>query len=150
MSGSFAALYYHLVFSTKDRLPFLAPDIAPRVHEYLGGMLRELGGVSLVVGGAPDHVHLLASIDKTIAVADALRAIKAGSSKWIHHTFPTLDHFAWQEGYGAFSVSVTGVDRVKAYIAGQPEHHRAVTFQEEFLEFLHRHHIAYDVRYIWL
>jgi putative transposase len=149
MAGSYSALFYHLVFSTKDRHPFLTPDLAPRLHEYLGGIVHELGGISIIVGGTADHVHLLGSIAKTVAVADALRDIKAGSSKWVHTTFPSLRDFAWQEGYGAFTVSVTGINRVKGYILNQAEHHRAVSFKEEFIGFLERHGIAYDERYIW-
>ncbi|MHB9134630.1 MAG: IS200/IS605 family transposase [Armatimonadota bacterium] len=150
MAGSFAALYYHLVFSTKDRRPWLTPDIAPRVHEYLGGVMRGIGGISLIVGGAEDHAHILGTIDKNIAVAAALRDVKADSSGWIHKTFPHLRQFAWQEGYGAFSISVSGLDRVKRYIEQQEKHHRTVTFQDEFRDFLRRHHIEFDENLIWL
>jgi REP element-mobilizing transposase RayT len=149
MAGSFTSLFYHIVFSTKDRHPIITDDVAPRIHEYLGGIIREMGGIPIVAGGQPDHVHVLGSIVQTMAVADALRDLKAGSSKWIHRTFPGLRLFDWQDGYGAFSVSVTGLERVKQYILNQEEHHRTVTFQEEFLEFLKRHQIPYDERYIW-
>lgn len=150
MAGSFAALYYHLVFSTKDRRLLLQPDIAPRIHEYIGGIIHGLGGNSIIVGGVADHIHALSSIVKTVAVASALRDIKADSSKWIHQTFPEMRDFAWQEGYGAFSISVSGLDAVKRYIENQAEHHRTVTFQEEFVAFLERHQIPYDPRYIWV
>ncbi len=150
MGGSYAALYYHLVFSTKNRLPLLTPDIAPRVHEYLGGTMREIGGSSIIVGGPEDHVHILGEIAKTIALADAMRIVKAGSSKWIKGLSPSLKKFAWQEGYGAFTISVTGLDRVKNYILRQPQHHHKVTFQDEFRDFLRRHKIAFDEERIWL
>ena len=149
MSGSFTALFYHIVFSTKDRRPLLHRETAPRIHEYLGGIMLGMGGISIKVGGATDHIHVLGSISKTLAIASAIRDLKADSSKWIHKTFPALRDFAWQQGYGAFSISVTGLDAVKRYIEHQEEHHRAVSFQEEFLDFLQRHQIAYDPRYIW-
>jgi REP element-mobilizing transposase RayT len=97
----------------------------------------------------PDHVHLLASISKEIAVAEALRLIKANSSKWVHETFPNNRHFAWQAGYGAFAVSYSNLHRVKQYLARQAQHHRKRSFQEEFTEFLQRHHIEYEERYLW-
>jgi len=150
MAGSFASLYYHLVFSTKDRRRLITPDIAPRIYEYIGGIIRAKLGVSMLIGGMPDHTHILTSLDKTIAVADALRDIKSNSTSWIRETFPAFAKFSWQEGYGAFTVSPGELDQVKAYIAGQEAHHRTVTFQEEFLEFLHRYQIPYDERYIWL
>ncbi|HOF89418.1 MAG TPA: transposase [Armatimonadota bacterium] len=146
MAGSFAALYYHLVFSTKDRRPQILPDFAPRLHEYLGGIIKAQDGIPVLIGGVVDHVHILAALSKNLSTADALRAIKANSSKWMHETFPHQP-FAWQERYGAFSISVTGLASVKRYIANQEHHHRTVTFQEEFL---HRHQIRYDPRSIWL
>ncbi|HEY3415427.1 MAG TPA: transposase [Armatimonadota bacterium] len=150
MAGSYASLYYHLVFSTKDRLPLITPDVAPRIYEYMGGIIRSQGGISLRIGGTADHAHVLTTIDKTLAIADCLRDLKCNTTNWIKETFPWLQSFAWQEGYGAFTISVSGLNRVKAYIDGQTEHHRTVTFQEEFLDFLHRHNIPYDPRYIWL
>ncbi|HOS44476.1 MAG TPA: transposase [Armatimonadota bacterium] len=113
-------------------------------------MIHGMGGISIKVGGAANHIHALGSISKTMALASAIRDLKADSSKWIHKTFPALRDFAWQEGYGAFSISVTGLDSMKRYIEHQEEHHRTVTFQEEFLDFLHHHQIPYDPRYIWL
>lgn len=97
----------------------------------------------------PDHVHLLASLSKELAVSDAMRIVKANSSGWIHDQFPDKRHFGWQAGYGAFSVSHSNLESVKQYIARQAEHHRVKTFQEEFVEFLKRHDIEYDERYLW-
>ena len=97
----------------------------------------------------PDHVHLLVSLDRQVSIADALRIIKANSSRWVPETFPTLSGFAWQAGYGAFAVSYSHIDRVKAYLSRQAQHHRRMTFQEEFLAFLQRHGISYDERYLW-
>jgi putative transposase len=98
----------------------------------------------------PDHVHLLCSLSKELAVAEALRLIKANSSKWIHETFPQHGSFAWQAGYGAFAVSYSHLDSVKRYIASQAEHHKKSSFQEEFRAFLRKHDIAFDERYLWI
>jgi putative transposase len=149
MPQSFACLHYHLIFSTRHRAPILAEGLRPRLYEYVGGILRAEGGALIAAGGMPDHVHLLASLGRQASVADTLRLIKANSSRWIHETFPDLGGFAWQTGYGAFTVSYSHLPRVRTYIAGQAEHHRTTTFQEEFLAFLRRHHIAYDERYLW-
>jgi REP element-mobilizing transposase RayT len=150
MAGSYARLIYHLVFSTRNRQSWLTPEIAPRVSEYIGGIVTHRQGIPLAIGGAEDHVHILTILDKLDRVPDALGKIKANSCKWIHETFPHLRDFWWQEGYGAFTISVSGVERVKAYIAGQEEHHRKVTFKQEFLAFLKRHGISYDPEKIWL
>jgi len=149
MPQSYASLHYHLVFSTKHREPMITPDLQPRLYEYLGGILRGHQSVLLAAGGMPDHVHLLVGMSKELAVAKALQLIKANSSKWVHETFPEHQSFAWQAGYGAFTVSYSNLGRVKAYIAQQPEHHRVRTFQDEFLAFLKRHGIEYDERYVW-
>ena len=115
---------------------------------YIGGTLRGEGCALIAAGGVPDHVHLLASLSREISVAELLRRIKSHSSKWIHETDPQRRDFAWQAGYGAFAVSYSHLDHVKAYLAGQVEHHRTVTFQEEFRAFLKRHDITYDERYL--
>jgi REP element-mobilizing transposase RayT len=149
MPQSFACLHYHLIFSTKSRAPRIVPDLQPRLYEYLGGILHNHGGVLVAAGGMPDHVHLLVGLSREMAVAEAVRAVKANSSKWIHGTFAEQREFAWQNGYGAFTVSYSHLGQVRQYLAGQAEHHRRMTFQEEFLAFLKRHEIEYDERYIW-
>jgi REP element-mobilizing transposase RayT len=149
VSGSYTSLHYHIVFSVKDRRPLLTPEIAPRVCEYIAGIVRRINGVPIIDGGTADHTHILCGLHQTLAISEALRHIKAGSSQWIHETFPAMADFAWQEGYGAFSVGVTGIERTKRYIENQDVHHQTATFQEEFLEFLARHDIPYDERYIW-
>jgi putative transposase len=149
MPSSHLSLHYHLIFSTKHREPLLAPAIAPRVYDYLGGILRSLDGVLLAAGGMPDHVHLLVGLGATRSLADVLRDLKAGSSKWVHETFPEMGGFRWQVGYGAFVVSYSLLDAVRAYIARQEEHHRKRSFQEEYVLFLRRHGIEYDERYVW-
>jgi REP element-mobilizing transposase RayT len=116
---------------------------------YLGGIIRELDGHAIIVNGPADHVHLLCSLPATTALADVMRVLKTNSSKWIHETFPNLASFAWQTGYAAFSVSESNVQAVEQYIRNQEEHHRTVSFQDEFVAFLKRHGIQYDPRYIW-
>ena len=149
MPSSYTCLRYHLIWSTKHRQPLISEDIRDRLFQYIGGIIRDDGGKLLAAGGMPDHVHLLADIGKQHSVVDAIRDIKANSSGWIHKTFPQFQSFAWQTGYGAFTVSYSSVEAVKNYIANQAEHHRKRTFQEEFVEFLQRHGIEYDDRYLW-
>ncbi len=149
MPSSYTCLRYHLIWSTKHREPLLTDEVRDRLFAYIGGILRNHNGVLLAAGGMPDHVHLLADISKQQAVADAACIIKSTSSAWIHETFADLRGFAWQTGYGAFTVSYSGVPAVKQYLAHQAEHHRVRSFQEEFLEFLQRHEVEYDERYLW-
>jgi putative transposase len=149
MPQSFTCLHYHLIFSTKARVPAITADLQTRLFDYIGGILRSEKSILLAAGGMPDHVHLLCSLSKELAVAEALRLIKSNSSKWIHETFPQHLSFAWQAGYGAFAVSYSHVDKVKRYIARQAQHHRRTTFQEEFVAVLRRHQIEFDERYLW-
>jgi REP element-mobilizing transposase RayT len=149
MGSTFTSLLFHCVFSTKDRKPEITPEVAPQLFAYLGGIVRSLDGAALAVNGVADHVHLLVSLKATVSIADAMRVVKANSSKWVHEQWPMKRSFGWQDGYGAFSVSRSNVDAVGAYIARQEDHHRTVSFQEEFVAFLKRHGIDYDERYIW-
>jgi putative transposase len=149
MSHSHVSLHYHLVFSTKDRLPHITSNLSQRLYDFIGGIIRAEGGVLHAAGGEVDHLHLSAGFRQDTAVSDMVRKIKANSSRWVHDTFPLSSVFAWQEGYGAFSLSFAGLDKVKEYISHQQEHHRTVTFQEEYLSFLERHQIPYDPRYVW-
>jgi REP element-mobilizing transposase RayT len=137
----------HCVFSTKGRQRMITAQLQKRLWPYIGGIARENKMTALIVNGVADHVHVLLALPSTIAIAKAVQSIKGGSSKWIHETFPDQRTFAWQEGYGAFSVSVS--DKTIAYIENQAEHHRTKSFQEEFLAFLKRHRVEYDERYIW-
>src|SRR5262249_2507573 len=130
MAHSFTNLLYHIIFSTKGRAPWIDAATRPRLHEYLGGVIRGEGGIALLINGVADHVHILAKLRQDKAVSEVLRAVKANSSGWIHRTFPALAEFAWQSGYGAFTVSFSQVERVRQYIRGQEEHHRRVSFQE--------------------
>jgi putative transposase len=149
MSHSFACLMTHAVFSTKDRAPLIAGDCGTRLLPYLGGIAREVGGKALVIGGAADHVHLLLSLPPTLCPADVLRDLKANSSRWVHETWPERRDFAWQTGYGVFSVSESSREAVTRYIQDQEAHHKRMTFQEEFVALLKKHGVEYDERYIW-
>ena len=149
MSHSYISSLYHCVWSTKQRRRTILAPLRDRLWPYLGGIARTNGMKSLAVGGVEDHVHILLSLPSTMNVAKALQLIKGGSSKWVHDTFPEHRTFAWQEGYGAFSIGVSQIEETVAYINHQAEHHHQRTFQEEFLAFLEKHHIDYDPRYLW-
>jgi putative transposase len=149
VANTFSALYYHIIFSTKHRQPWITQDIEERIWSYLGGIARENDMTALKIGGIEDHVHILLGARPKIAPSKAVQLIKGGSSKWIHETFPRLRVFEWQDGYGAFTVSKANIPEVERYIENQREHHRTKTFQEEFVEFLKRHGIEYDDRYLW-
>ena len=148
MSDSYTNLLYHLVFSTKDRRPFLTDLYVTRLYEYIGGTIRGMGGISLELNGTEDHVHVLAKFRPDKALSDVLRELKANASGWMHDVFPDLDKFSWQRGYGAFTVSQSNVDEVRRYIANQKEHHKKTTFRDEFIQFLKANQIEYDERYL--
>ncbi len=149
MPQSFAAVPLHIVFSTKGREPILPPELIPRLRAYVTNIMAELDCALLNANGVSDHVHLLASLGRTIAIADLMKKVKAGSSRWIHDTFPELRHFAWQSGYGAFAVSPTLLKPVNESIDRQPEHHRTHSFQDEFRGLLKEHGQTWDERYVW-
>ena len=139
----------HLVFSTKNRVPLIDPDLTQRLYGYIGGIVDNAGGRLAAAGGMPDHVHLIVSLGKTMSMADTVRLIKSNSSGWVHDTFPEMRRFAWQTGYGGFAVSYSNLDQVKQYIDNQQEHHRKRSFKEEFVALLKRHNIEYDEEYLW-
>jgi putative transposase len=148
MPQSFSSLHCHIVFSTKHRLPQIDNEWRPRLHEYIGGVLRNNSSALIAAGGIPDHIHLLVSLGRTISIADALRLIKTNSSSWIHDEIK-FPEFQWQNGYGAFAVSYSNIEQVKTYIANQESHHQTLTFQDEFRELLTRHGLEWDERYVW-
>ena len=143
---SFNSCLIHCVWSTKNRASFLDSDLRDRLWPYFGGIARENKMKTLAVGGVADHVHLLISLPGALSVAKAIQLLKGNSSKWIHETFPRLAGFAWQEGYGAFSIGVSGVEATVAYIRNQTEHHRQHTFREEFVAMLRKHGLGFDAR----
>lgn len=148
MAHTYCSLLFHCVFSTKERRKWIAENGRERLWAYIGGIAREHEMKALAVGGTEDHVHVLLSLPTTKTIAQAMREIKQGSSRWMHEACAMPD-FAWQEGYGAFSVGLNQVEATVAYIAGQLEHHRKRDFQAEYLAFLKKHRIEYDPRYVW-
>ncbi|WOO43482.1 IS200/IS605 family transposase [Rubellicoccus peritrichatus] len=150
MPQSLANLCVHLIFSTKDRYPYLKDDsIRKEVWHYLGGICNGLECQPVIVGGYHDHIHLLARQSKNIALKDWVRELKRASSIWIKSQRTQLNSFQWQSGYGAFSVSQSSVDEVRKYIIGQDSHHQRISFQEEFRIFLVRSGMDFDERYVW-
>ncbi len=148
MPQTFTQLHYHLVFSTRQREPTLVPAIRPRVWEYLGGIVRGEGGITRGIGGTADHVHLLMSLRQTDSLADFMRKLKGNSSTWMHETIPGCGVW-WQTGYGAFTVSHSGLEKVRQYIADQEEHHRSRSFQDEFRKLIRRHGLELDEVHMW-
>ena len=141
---SFTSCLVHCVWSTKNREPSLTPDLRDRLWPYLGGIARQNQMKVLAIGGASDHVHILLSLSATLSVAKAMQLLKGNSSKWIRETFPRMHFFAWQEGHGAFSLGISGVDATVTYIDNQAEHHRTRSFREEFVAMLGKHGFAYE------
>jgi len=148
MSDSYTNLLYHIVFSTKDRRPLITSEIEPQLYDYIGGIIRGLGGICLELNGTEDHVHLLAKLRPDWALSDILRELKANATGWMHDVFPELKDFSWQRGYGAFTVSKSNVPAVVSYIENQRTHHQTQTFQDEYHEFLKKHGVEYDERYV--
>jgi putative transposase len=146
---SYISSYFHCVFSTKERRNLITPTLRERLWPFLGGIARQNKMKAIEIGGMEDHVHILLSLPSTLSIAKALQLIKGGSSKWVHETFPEHRMFGWQVKYGAFSVSVSQLDTIIQYIRDQKEHHRQMTFQEEFIALLKKHRVEYDERYLW-
>ncbi|MEX2174821.1 MAG: IS200/IS605 family transposase [Pirellulaceae bacterium] len=140
----------HFVWGTAKREPLLHKSWRDRLHGYIGGVLEKKKAKLLAAGGVEDHVHALVSLPATLSLADAASAMKSNSSRWIHENFSQCKGFDWQTGYGAFSVSKSSEEKVKAYIWNQEEHHRKQRFSEEFMALLEKHGIAYEERYLWV
>jgi REP element-mobilizing transposase RayT len=149
MPQSLSHVIIHTVFSTKNRTPYFN-DVSTRTETFtfLGGLAKRLECQPLLIGGHVDHVHVLSTLNRTISQADFVKEMKRQSNIWFSEKF-TLPEFAWQKGYGVFSVSESNVSKVRGYIANQDAHHEKVTFQEEFRKFLDAHSMAYDEKYVW-
>ena len=145
MPRSYISLNYHLVFGTKRRFPMIREEVESDLYSYIGGTLRHLEGKLLAAGGTPDHIHLLVSLSQKHALMDVVRIIKANSSRWLHGSVGQLG-FRWQNGYGAFSVSKSGIEPVTRYIARQKIHHQTESFEEELIRFFEKYGIPYDIR----
>jgi putative transposase len=148
MPQSLVCLPTHFVFSTKGREPWIRDEWAARLYSYIGGIVEAEKCVLLTAGGVPDHIHLLISIGRTVAVADLMRVVKANSSKWVHETFPDRP-FAWQNGYGGFAVEYATIGVIRGYIARQAEHHSGQSFQDEYRSLLTAHGMTWDEKYVW-
>ena len=149
MGHTYTQLLTHIVFSTKDRIPYLNESAKDPVFAYMAGIAREIGASEVMIDGAADHAHIFLKLPPLLAIAEAVKTIKANSSKWIHKERLLPRSFGWQIGYAAFSVSPSQAAKTILYIQNQEEHHRKISFQEEFLAFLKKHGIAYDERYVW-
>ena len=149
MSQSLSSILVHLVFSTKNREPFITPIIEAELHPYMAKIFRELKSPSLAIDGTGDHVHVLFSLARVITVADLVEELKTGTSKWIKTKGREFRNFHWQRGYGAFSIGQSSVETLKRYIHEQKKHHQHRTFQDEYRKFLKAYRIDYDERYVW-
>ena len=148
MPQTHLSLHYHLVFHTKDNRPLIHDDWRAALHSYLGGCLKTANAVPVAIGGTADHVHLLIGLRATHCLADVVKDIKVASSKWVH---TELNHrlFGWQNGYGAFTVGTSQLERVRQYVLNQEQHHRKKTAKEEYVELLKLAGIEYDDKYLW-
>jgi|SRR5262249_22467110 len=149
MPQSLSSILIHLVFSTKNREPFITPTVEAELHPYMASIFRGLNSPSLIIDGTADHVHALFALGRTIAIADLVEEVKTGSSKWIKTKGREFRNFHWQRGYGALSIGQSNVAELKRYIKNQKQHHRKMNFQEEFRKFLKRYEIDFDERYVW-
>ena len=150
MPQSLSAVYVHLVFSTKDRRPFLQDGaMRTQLHAYLGGISKTLDCPPIIVGGVEDHVHILGRLGRTMTQADWVKELKRVSNLWLKQQGRAYADFQWQGGYGGFSVSPSNLDQVRLYIANQEEHHAKTNFQDEFRELLRKHELEWDERYVW-
>jgi REP element-mobilizing transposase RayT len=149
MPQSLSSILIHLIFSTKNREPFITPKIEKELYPYMASVFRALKSPTLTIGGTFDHVHILFSLARVVTVANVIEEVKTESSKWIKTKGEEFSNFYWQNGYGAFSIGQSQVPAVKRYIAKQKEHHERITFQEEYRKFLKKYGVEYDERYVW-
>ena len=149
MSQSFSQTIIHLVFSTKHREPLISPGIEAQLHGYLASTCRAIGSNAFRIGGCADHIHIACSLPRTLSISDLLQEIKRSSSVWMKEQGAEYRDFAWQNGYGAFSIGYSQLDRLLHYIDTQHEHHKKESFKEEFLSFLKKYNIEYKEEYLW-
>lgn len=149
MPQSLVKIFVHTIFSTKNRQPFIDHEIEDLLFNYLGGICKGLECFPLKVGGHKDHVHILSSLSKKITVIKFLEELKSHSSSWIKTQGERYQNFYWQGGYGAFSVSPSAIESVKRYIENQQDHHKTISFQDEYRKILREHNIDFDERYVW-
>jgi len=148
MPSTYSNLLYHIVFSTKNREPFIVDSYREQLYSYIGGIIRNEGGSLIQIGGVDDHIHLLVNLKPTKSIAELMKSVKGSCSKWINEQKFISRRFSWQEGYGVFTVSESQSDPVRAYIRNQPEHHKRQSFEEELVAMLNRNGIEYEERYV--
>ena len=149
MSQTLVKMYTHIIFSTKKHQPFIKPDVEQELHSYIGGVIKQNGGIPFMINTMPDHIHILSTLPKNISLSKFLEEIKRNSSRWIKTKGKVYENFAWQGGYCGLSVSSSKTQAVSNYIANQKEHHKKMTFKEELIKFLKEYGIEYDERYLW-
>ena len=149
MSQSLTKIVVHAVYSTKDRRPYLSKNVRTQLYPYKIGILDTLGCITLAIGGIDDHVHVLFSLSKTITLSKAMEELKGGASRWLRAEQPDMKNFAWQGGFGAFSVSESQIPKVVEYIENQERHHQVLSFQDELKSLLKKHRIDFDEQYLW-
>ncbi len=149
MSHTFTKLSVHAVFSTKDRVELITPPLSDRLHPNMKRFIDYGFGLTRQIGGTANHSHVLFDLNPNVSVAECMRHVKSVSSGWVHNVFPNMAHFGWQPGYGAFSVSSSGIGEVQDYIMDQEEHHRTGGFEREFRALLEKHGIPYDPQFLW-
>jgi putative transposase len=149
MGSTLTNIVIHVIFSTKNREPKIVPEIRDELYRYIGGIIKGEGGILIEIGGISEHIHLLIKIRTVHTLADILKKIKGNSSRWVNDRKQLKEKFAWQEGYGAFSVSESKVPGVMKYLREQEKHHRSLSFKEEFIRLLELHRVEYDGRYLW-
>jgi REP element-mobilizing transposase RayT len=148
MPSTHLSLNYHILFSTKNRERWIHPEWEPRLHAFLGGCVNQIGGVAMEINGIEDHIHLVIGLKATHSIADVLRDIRAGSSKWVRNEI-ALRTFGWQDGYAVYSVSASQLDIIRNYVRKQKEHHKKYSFQQEYLKLLKVSGVKYDPKYLW-
>jgi REP element-mobilizing transposase RayT len=148
MGNSYISNYVHYVYTTKNHKKYLTKKIREKLFPYIGGICKENSLKLIKAGGIEDHLHLLVSLPATITIAKSIQFIKGGSSRWIHETFKNINDLEWQEGYGAFSIGVSQIDHTIKYISNQEEHHRKISFRDEFISILNLHGIEFEEKYL--
>ena len=149
MPQSFHSIPIHLIWSTKNRIPLIIPEIEDELFKYIASIFHNQDSPSLVINGSRDHLHVILSLSRTITIAKLIEEVKRSSSKWIKSKGAKFEKFYWQTGYAALGVGHYNIENLKTYIRNQKEHHRRKTFKEEYIEFLEKYSINYDERYIW-
>ena len=149
MGSTLTNLAYHVIFSTKNREPLIVPQIRDELFRYMGGIVKGEGGILLQIGGMPDHVHMVIKLKPAHRLSETMQQVKGSSSKWVNEQKRLSGRFAWQTGYGAFTVSESQIPAVIQYVKEQEKHHRKRSFKDEFIQILERHGVEYDERYLW-